>query len=119
MNNIVQSVKDNNCAVIIREQKRSGQTVKEWCAENNITESSFYYHLRKLREMVIMSVQDPAAKEKAIPSGPAFVKIPDTVASSSQGVALRIQKGSTFIEVSNDASERLCSLLKEVLPYVE
>ena len=41
MNIIVQSVKDNNWAVIIREQKRSGQTVKEWCAENNITENSF------------------------------------------------------------------------------
>ena len=76
-------------------------------------------HVRKLREMVIKSVQDPAAREEAIPSGPAFVKIPDTVVSSSQGVALRIQKGSTLIEVSNDASERLCSLIKEVLPYVE
>ena len=119
MNEIVQSIRTNNWAAIIQEQKRSGLSIRQWCSDNNISEGTFYYRLRQLREMLIRSMQ-PVSQNAQPSDEPVFVKVPDSItAGTSQGVALKIRKGTTIIEVSNDASDRICSLLKEVLPYVE
>lgn len=36
---------------MLRQRKESGLSVKEWCQERGISERSYYYRLRKLRQM--------------------------------------------------------------------
>ena len=46
---------------------------------------------------------------------PCFVKVSDQVPVTSSGIALRIRRRNTVIEVSNDASDRILSLLKDAI----
>lgn len=39
------------------EYQASGQTVRQWCAEQNLSTKTFYYRLRKLREATIKQEQ--------------------------------------------------------------
>ena len=64
--------------IIWRCQNRpKGQTVKQWTAENQIGEKSYYYWLRKIRkeayEQLNSSTALPAVSKK---SGIAFAEIP-------------------------------------------
>ena len=34
---------------MIQQQKASGLRVKSWCAENDVSENTYYYRLRKIR----------------------------------------------------------------------
>lgn len=115
MNELVQSIRTDNWAAIIQERQDSGQTIKQWCAENNISEGAYYYRLRQLREKLLQTMQ-PSDAETKTEAKPVLVKIPDTVTTPAvNGTALRIRKGSAVIEVSNDASESILTMMKEVL----
>ena len=41
---------------IFQEQKSSGLTVKEWCAQNNISHHAFYYWKRLAKEAYVQTV---------------------------------------------------------------
>ena len=42
---------------VIRARTESGLTVSEWCQENNFSEGSYYYWLKKIREKTIEVVE--------------------------------------------------------------
>ena len=42
---------------VIRARTESGLTVSEWCQENNFSEGSYYYWLKKIREKTIEEVE--------------------------------------------------------------
>ena len=42
---------------VIRACTESGLTVSEWCQENNFSEGSYYYWLKKIREKTIEEVE--------------------------------------------------------------
>ena len=122
MNEIVQFIRDNNWAAIIKERQESGLTIKQWCAENNVSEGAYYYRLKRLRAQLIRSVhihnEDLPAELPVnnAPPAPAFVRVPDSVTSTgSFNAALQLRKGGTIIEVSNDASDGILALMKEVM----
>ena len=119
MNDLVKSIRSENWAAIIRDRQESGQTVKQWCAENNLSEAAYYYRLRQLREKLLQSMQEP--EDNTAPStSPVFVKVPDAAtAPAAGGTGLRIRKGTAVIELSNDASEGILSMMKEVLLHVK
>lgn len=55
-------------AVMVREQARSGLSVSDWCAQNNINKKSFYYRRKRLREeyleenkLAFVPLQPPSA----------------------------------------------------------
>lgn len=61
---ITQSIEETKAAISLREWKQrvlerqsSGLTVREWCKENGITEGSYYFHLRKVREALLEEKQ--------------------------------------------------------------
>lgn len=117
MNEIVQSIRDQNWAAMIREQKASGLTIRQWCADNNISENSYYYRLRRIREQLIHAAQ-PAPT--AMDSAPALVRVPDTAVSADNSTAcIIIRKGSLVIEINHGVSEGILSLMKEVLLNAE
>lgn len=108
MNEIVQ-VRMSNWASLIKARQESGQTVKEWCATNDISINAYYYWLRKLRKAAI----ELADQHEASPTQ--FAKVPTGALQLSSSASLRIIKGDTVVEVSNDTSEHLLLFLKEVI----
>ena len=65
--------------------RQSGLSVKKWCRQNGINPSTYYSHLRKLREKVcreIVPIEAPTGKEIAeikIVSGDITISLPNTV----------------------------------------
>ena len=108
MNEIVQ-VRMQNWASIIKARQDSGQTTKDWCSENDVSINSYYYWLRRLRKAAL-DIHAETEQDK-----PCFVKVSDQVPVTSSGIALRIRRRNTVIEVSNDASDRILSLLKDAI----
>lgn len=54
-------------AAIFQEQKASGMTVKDWCAQNNISHHAYYYWKRLAKEAYMESVL-PEIVPIALPS---------------------------------------------------
>lgn len=107
MEEVVQ-IQMENWAVLIQQRIDSGLTVKEWCAQNHVSESAYYYRLRQIRRKTLENVcQQPSAVQ--------FVKAPVAMAGSSADIALRIRCGDSVMEVSNHASEEILSFLKDVM----
>lgn len=115
MDQLTYTVRRSNWINIIRQcqDRPAGTTAKQWLAENDISEKSYYYWLRKIR------------REVTNPSDLSFVEIPvktaldiapvPTVPATMSPVAV-IRSGRLTLELSNDISESLlCRLLQEVL----
>jgi hypothetical protein len=41
----------------IQEQKKSGQTIRQWCKEHNCGEGQYYYWLKLVRQQVLEQVE--------------------------------------------------------------
>jgi hypothetical protein len=114
MNEVVQ-VRSDGWIDIIKACQGSGQTVKQWCSENNVNEGSYYYRLHQLRKALLSD------RNKSQQPAPAvqFAKVPESPVGNTCGTALRIRRGNTVIEVSNDASNQILSFLREVMFHAE
>ncbi len=111
--------------VIRRCQERPvGTTQKEWLEQNEISESQFYYWLRKVRKEALaeMAVTNGSAAVTPTANGTAAVAEPVTFAeidlikmqngkdsSSPIRPAAVIRFGQLSVELSNNADERLIS----------
>lgn len=49
---------------LISECQASGMSVCSWCKENNVSEPSYYYYLKRLRQQTIASLPITVAEEK-------------------------------------------------------
>ena len=96
-------------------QQESGLTVKAWCQEKGITQKTFYYRLRVLREeacsLINMEPNKPAVKQE-----PEFVRVdlPKTVGASS---GIRIKLDSAEISISPDASNEQVRMVLEAIAH--
>lgn len=94
---------------IIHARIESGQTIKEWCKQNNVSEKSYYYWLNKLKTVAV---------EEADSS---FFEVPAMQASSRTdhdntfSPELTISIGSAVIGVDRNTPE---GLLERVLSIV-
>lgn len=123
---------------LLKTQHKSGMKVTDWCDLNGISTKTYYYHHAKLHKLMLagakpdpMAVQVPAATpcespptvgqaQNNAPAGSSLAEVPAELVRAAEDpapddVALRITKGQAVIEVSNNASESILSLLKEVL----
>ena len=119
----------------IRDQKASGLTIKKWCEQNSVTKYQFYY-----RQKVVRSVMADALKEHldsntttvacAAPVKSAtavkaarnaeFVPVPPAyMHPETTGAVMRIRRGASTIEISNDASDRILTMLREVILHAD
>lgn len=86
---------------LIKGRKESGQSVKAYCAEQGITERTYYYWLHKLRS--------EAAKQL-----PVFAEV-ETRDLRQKAEALHIQYGVVKIELpGNMDAEAVAAILKAV-----
>ena len=75
MDQLTHTVRRSNWINIIRQcqDRPAGTTAKQWLAENDISEKSFYYWLRKIRREVC---EQEGLQEVTNPSDLSFVEIP-------------------------------------------
>ena len=56
---------------MLRQRKESGLSVKDWCLEQGISEHSYYYRLRRLRQMACNALEQAQAVQMAeVPLAP-------------------------------------------------
>ena len=75
MDQLTHTVRRSNWINIIRQcqDRPAGTTAKQWLAENDISEKSYYYWLRKIRREVC---EQEGLQEVTNPSALSFVEIP-------------------------------------------
>ena len=107
---------------IITDCLSSGQPKKTWCQENGVSEKSFYYWQRILRnEAYIEMKQLPAPTQAALPSElpVAFVELKptkkETEVQSSFRPDIILRSGRLVLEISNTASAELLKQLGGIL----
>lgn len=96
-------------------QQESGLTVKAWCQEKGITQKTFYYRLRVLREEAC-SLMNAESNKPAVKHDPEFVRVgsPYSVAGSS---GIRIKLDSAEISISPDASSEHVRMVLEAIAH--
>ena len=82
MDQLTHTVRRSNWINIIRQcqDRPAGTTAKQWLAENDISEKSYYYWLRKIRREVC---EQEGLQEVTNPSALSFVEIPVKTALDS------------------------------------
>ena len=108
-------IRKQNWIKIIEERNSSGLSVKEWCFQNDINETSYYYWLKKIRSSIINeSSEQEATFVPLIPikqKKSCAVDVPDYKAGSM----IVIKSGDVIIELGNNATEEMILNLVKVL----
>ena len=115
MDKITHKVRCEQWTNIIKECLTSGMSKTTWCREDGISDKSFFYWQRILREEAYLSTLEntltPAVKENSVPTTTDFVEIKITDHTSSSASPFKpdvvIRRGSVSIEISNKATEEL------------
>ena len=95
-----------------------GISVKQWLAENNINEKSYYYWLRRVRREVYSQMQQelPVLQETKAPAV-TFAEIPVPDICKTEDISFKadvvIRSGSLVIGIANSVSESLLSKVLE------
>ena len=125
MNQLTHTVRRSNWINIIRQcqDRPAGTTAKQWLAENDISEKSYYYWLRKIRREAYEHRAELPDVTKS--SELSFVEVPLKAPESSDALhradismvpSAVLKTDRLTIEISNDISASLLTgLLQEVL----
>lgn len=99
-----------------------GQTIKDWCAQNNVSEKQFYYWQRQIRLQIAEGMTGALVPAAGIENTVSFTEIPVPAINSTlpasddtndfQAEAV-IRKGDLVIAVRNSISDRLLGRILE------
>lgn len=85
---------------LIENRQNSGLSIKEWCGQNNLPESRYYYYLKKLRlaaceqlvgdgqntaQFALVPKQARAASPSAVGAGSIRITLPGAVVEIGEG----------------------------------
>ena len=116
MDKITKEVRIANWKSIIEQchARPEGQSAKQWLSDNGISEKSYYYWQRKVRQETYALMQSTCAVN---PEPVVFAELPfdgTKSARSSFIPSALIHRGGTVFELSNNISDRLLDRLMEV-----
>ena len=122
MDKITHKVRCEQWTKIIKECLASGMNKTAWCREHGISDKSFFYWQRRLREEAYIStVESSSLPAISVPTEPSvdFVELRLSEQSAVSSAAFRpdviIRKDSFSLEISNTASEELLSRIGGLL----
>lgn len=92
---------------MIQAQKESGLSIRQWCAERNISENAYYYRLRQLRQTACEVLE----QEETVPPIAEVSLRP----SQSSGMQLQIKCAGATIEITNADSNTLEHVLQVLI----
>lgn len=101
---------------IIRRCNQSGIAKVEWMRQNNISEKSYYYWQKKLRdEAAMMLIEDESIHQPELTNN-RFVELPSShVIPAQSSCPVTLQKGDLRIELNESVSDEfLMRILKAV-----
>lgn len=115
MDKITHKVRCEQWTNIIKECLASGMPKTTWCREHGISDKSFFYWQRILREEAYLTTLEntltPAVKEHSVPTTTDFVEIKMTDQTSPSASSFKpdviIRRGAVSIEISNTVTEEL------------
>lgn len=103
-------------AVQVREcqNRPADMTVQEWCAAHGLTKADYYYRLRRVRE----ACMEQAEVHEIVPLAPktaTYVADADSSIFSGKQDSLCITTGNYCIQVTQDTSKELLSMVLGVI----
>ena len=113
MDQITQDVRSSQWLEIITQcqNRPEGTTAKQWMADNGISEKSYYYWLRKVKEELIQQSQSKFAEVNAT--------FPNTPPDVSHDSAISICIGDATIHVNESSSGDLLRMVIEAVRHAE
>lgn len=122
MDKITHKVRCEQWTKIIKECLASGMNKTAWCREHGISDKSFFYWQRRLREEAYISTVESSslpAVSVAVEPSVDFVELRLPEQSTKSSVTFRpdviIRKDSFSLEISNTASAELLSRIGGLL----
>ena len=99
---------------LIAECRNSGKTVKDWCEENSVRPSKYYYWLRVIRSESLVL----AGKNMAVPSQQftqVRVRENEQDMSVASGTCAVLKSGTFSLEISNGADIKVLEHTLKIL----
>lgn len=124
MDRVTHAVRREQWTNIINECLASGMNKTAWCKANGISDKSFFYWQRKLREDVYISTVEstslvPTVRKSILPAKPNVdfveLKMPEQSSATAFHPDIVIRKGNLSLEISNTASPELLSRIGGLL----
>jgi len=97
----------------MRERKDSGLSVRRWCREQGISEKTYYYWQRKLRESACERLAQ-GNDSALVPATPAFAQIQLPKESSGDG-NITIRLSGAEVEITGHASAEVVESVLRIL----
>ena len=98
---------------LIEARQDSGLSIKEWCRQNNLLESQYYYYLKKLRLAACESLP-PERRD-----GPQFALVPNHARVSNPAATgrnnIKITLSNAVVEIGEGVDEAQIRFTLEVL----
>ena len=117
---VAQQVRYSEWAGMVRDRQESGLSVAEYCKQNNISETAYFYRLRRVRHAAIQA------------SGLEFVELKDSdevssipvlpvqkTSSSTFSAEATISVGALLISVNSCTPRELIQTLMEAAAHVK
>ena len=102
------AVRSKEMAEVIQSCQASGLTIREWCSQHSISECSYYYWLKKLRERSIE--ENNLARDQN-----AIVQVDLSGIKALKGTAIQIEYHGCKIEIpSGTEYNEISTILKAV-----
>ena len=124
MDQLTHNVRRSNWINIIRQcqDRPAGTTAKQWLVENDISEKSYYYWLRKFRKEAYEQMQMPPVTSS---SEITFAEISVPLSRQEEPIhsfqeqppVAIIKNGALSIAISNDISEALLDRIFQVIRH--
>lgn len=111
---MTQEVRMTRWAEIIRGRQESGQTVREYCAQNGINEKSYYYWQQRIRRMLCELANHTEGSQSTVPL-PAFAEVPIHSDMSVSSAAIKVHLGGAVVEIPSNASEAVVQTVLRTL----
>jgi transposase-like protein len=88
-------------AETVKECRNSGQTIRDWCIDNDVSEKSFYYWQRKFREQACQVLEQNTSRTSL--ALPLFAEVSLEKEEKPKSSAATIRVGEMTAEIHNGA----------------
>lgn len=98
------------------QNRPDGMQVKEWCSQNGITKSNYYYRLRRVRQACLdtFPVQTPPSVMEPVPA-----ELLNPISRPSAPNGIDISAGTFKIHVTESTSMELLGNVLKVMAHAE
>lgn len=98
---------------LIAARQDSGLTIKEWCRQNNLPESRYYYYLKKLRLAACENLPTESQDGSQFALVPNHARVNNPVVARSGNI--KITLSNAVVEIGEGADEAQVRFTLEVL----